>query len=276
MGSKKYLVPHDFSHVGDTALNHALNVAKTTGGSVLLLHVVPKPTEVDEAKERLEAMAAKCRKAENVPVEAIVRIGNIFEDIANVAEEVDAEVIFMGTHGARGWQKISGSHALKVVTNSSTPFVIVQSKPLKASGYDDIVVPLDLDATTKQKLVIVASMAKYFKSKVHIITPVTKDSEDRTEVKINLAFAQKYLKDNKIEFTHTVASDDASFDKEIIKFAAKIDADLIAIMNKTGDKLVGDMFASSSEQMIITNDAQIAVVLLNPSVNTTSGSVLFQ
>ncbi|MFI5203939.1 MAG: universal stress protein [Flavobacteriales bacterium] len=276
MGSKKYLVPHDFSHVGDTALNHALNAAKTTGGSVLLLHVVPKPAEVDDAKERLEAMAAKCRKAENVPVEAIVRIGNIFEDIDHVAEEVDAEMIFMGTHGAKGWQKISGSRALKVVTNSSTPFVIVQSKPIKATGYDDIVVPLDLDATTKQKLVIVVSMARYFKSKVHIITPFTKDSEDRTEIKINLAFAQKYLKDNGIEFTHTVASEDGTFDREIIKFAARIDADLIAIMNKTGDKIGGDIFATSSEQMIITNDAQVAVVLLNPSVNTRSGSVLFQ
>jgi nucleotide-binding universal stress UspA family protein len=276
MGSKKYLVPHDFSHVGDTALNHALNVAKTTGGSVLLLHVVPKPAEVDTAKERLEAMAVKCRKAENVAVEAIVRIGNIFEDIAQVAEEVDAEMIFMGTHGTKGWQKISGSRALKVVTNSSTPFVIVQSKPIKATGYDDIVVPLDLDSTTKQKLVIVVSMAKYFKSKVHIITPYTTDTEDKTEIKINLAFAQKYLRDNGIEFTHTTATNDASFDREIIKFAARIDADLIAIMNKTGDKIGGDIFATSSEQMIITNDAQVAVVLLNPSINTSSGSVLFQ
>lgn len=276
MATNKYLVPHDFSHVGDTALNHALNVAKTTNGSVLLLHVVPRPADVDDAKERLEALATKSKNNEGVPVEAIVRIGNIFEDIANVADEVDATMIFMGTHGAKGWQKISGSHALKVVTNSSTPFVIVQSKPIQASGYDDIVVPLDLDATTKQKLSVVVNMSKYFQSRVHIITPHLTDSDDKTEMKINLAFAQKYLKDNKIEFTHTVASDDASFDREVIKFAARINADLIAIMNKTGDKIGGDLFASSSEQMIITNDAQIAVVLLNPSNNTTSGSVLFQ
>jgi hypothetical protein len=50
----------------------------------------------------------------------------------------------MGTHGAHGWQHITGSHALKVVTNSTTPFVIVQEARINKSGYDDIVVPLDL------------------------------------------------------------------------------------------------------------------------------------
>jgi nucleotide-binding universal stress UspA family protein len=57
MASKKFLVPHDFTSVADTALNHALKVAKTTGGSVHLLHVVGKPGQVDEAREKLQQLA---------------------------------------------------------------------------------------------------------------------------------------------------------------------------------------------------------------------------
>ena len=51
----------------------------------------------------------------------------------------------MGTHGASRWQKITGSNALKVITNSPVPFIIVQEKLIQDSGYDHIVVPLDLN-----------------------------------------------------------------------------------------------------------------------------------
>lgn len=274
MASKKFLVPHDFTSVADTALNHALKVAKTTGGSVHLLHVVSKPAQVDEAREKLQALAQRATASEKVSVEAIVRIGDIFADIANVAEEINAGLIFMGTHGARGWQKISGSHALKVITNANLPFIVVQQKPIKENGYDDIVVPLDLNRQTKQKLTVVAELAKYFDSKVHIIVPKANDSDERAELNVNIVFAKRYFIENGIKFETSIA-EDGSFSKEIIRYAAGIDADLIAIMNNTVDNIAGDLFASSAEQSLITNDAQIPVCLLNPQENTSGGSVLF-
>ena len=147
MSSKKYIVPHDFSIVGETALNHAVKVAKTTGGVIHLLHVVAKPAQVEEAREKLVAIARAALKADGVQVEAIVRIGNIFDDVAEYCTEIKAELVFMGTHGTRGWQKISGSYAMKVIESTFVPFIVVQQRKIKETGYDDIVVPLDLDKT---------------------------------------------------------------------------------------------------------------------------------
>ena len=47
---------------------------------------------------------------------ATVRVGNIFDDIGDVAAELGISLIFMGTHGSSRWQKIIGSRALKVIT----------------------------------------------------------------------------------------------------------------------------------------------------------------
>jgi nucleotide-binding universal stress UspA family protein len=273
MSDKKFIVPHDFSIVGDTALNHAIKVAKTVGGTVHLLHVVSKPTQVEEAHNKLAQIAHEATKADNVKVEAIVRIGNIFDDIAEYAEEIKASLVFMGTHGARGWQKISGSHAMKVIESTFTPFVVVQQRKIKETGYDDIVVPLDLSKNTQQKLRIVSEMAQYFKSKAHIVMPKANDSDDRIDLNLTLAFAKKHMAEHNIEYDVEVVEGD--FAKEIIKYAVKHECDLIAIVNNSVERVGGNLFASSSEQALITNDAQIPVVLLNPKDLTTGGSVFF-
>jgi nucleotide-binding universal stress UspA family protein len=95
----------------------------------------------------------------------------------------------MGTHGAHGWQHVVGSNALKVVTNSHVPFIIVQEKAVKSTGYDTIVVPMDLHKETKQKLSIVANLAKYFNSKVHVVTPIETDSYLKHQLETNILFA---------------------------------------------------------------------------------------
>ncbi|MBX7095761.1 MAG: universal stress protein [Flavobacteriales bacterium] len=273
MASKTYIVPHDFTSVADTALNHASVVAKTTGAEVILLHVVSKPAQIDEVKGKLENIAAEASKAGGISCHANVRIGNIFDDIGAFASEHNASLIFMGTHGARGWQKIVGSDAMKIITNSEVPFVVVQQKKIKNNGYDDIIVPMDLERDTKQKLSIVADMAKYFNSRIHIVLPNEDDEYLVHQLNSNIAFAKKFLGDRGIEFTTRIA--EGSLDKECVRLSAELDADLIAIMNHQGNRLTGGMFANSAEQQLITNDAEIPVMIVNPIDTGVSGSVLF-
>ena len=91
------------------------------------------------------------------------------------AAETQANLIIMGTHGMRGLQFITGSRVLRVIMSSDVPFIIVQERTIKPSGYDSIVVPLDLHKETRQKLTLVADMALTFKSKVHLITAMETD-----------------------------------------------------------------------------------------------------
>jgi nucleotide-binding universal stress UspA family protein len=261
MDKKTFIVPHDFTAVADVALEHAIATAKPLGAQVFILHVVSKEKNTSEAEEKLAKMIESHAKS-GVDLIPSVRVGNIFDDIGEFAAEHHAELIFMGTHGAHGWQHITGSHALKVITNSDVPFIIVQEKGVKETGYDDIVVPMDLHKETKQKLAIVANLAQYFNSRVHVITPDESDEFLRHQVNANIKFAKKFFSDKGIIVTTTLAPS-SGFDKEIVKHAVNIDADLIAIMNLNRKNFLGTITANY-EQYIITNDAKIPALVVNP------------
>lgn len=273
MEKKKILVPHDFSEVASAAINHALDIAETIDGEVYFLHVVAKQSAVEKARTKLNAEQEKVAKLTETPIKTIIRIGNIFEDIGDVASEIGADMIVMGTHGLRGMQFLTGSHALKVITHSTVPFIVVQGNPLRV-GYNNIVVPLDLSKETKQKLAIVADMAQYFASKVHLITPRETDEYLANQLDRNLLYAEKFFAERGIQHTATVGEDKGGFAKVLQNFAKEKDADLICIMNMAENSLLG-MLGSSYEQEMITNEANIPVMMVNPVSASVSGSVLF-
>ena len=271
----KLLVPTDFTEVAHTAINHAVRIAETTKGEVILLNVVKSKEEMSSATEKM-AEEEKIAKSFNPDcnVKSVVRIGNIFDDIGQAADEIGANLIIMGTHGASGWQKVVGSHALKVITNSSVPFIVVQKQIMRPSVYDNIVVPLDLHNETKQKLEIVSSMANYFKSKVHLISPYESDEFLLHKLKANIAWGKKYLSGKGVKSDAHIGAKGANFIDEILNLTADVDADLISIMNLQKNSLMG-MLVSAYEQSLITNELQTPVLCVNPLTATvSSGSIL--
>lgn len=271
MEIKNILVPTDFTPVAHTAIEHALDVASTIHGKVFLLNVVQSKEEVDEANKKLaKEMEYVKGLGSSVPVETFVRIGNIFDDIGDAAVEQKATLIIMGTHGASGWQKVTGSYALKVITNSTTPFVVVQDRVPEKKGYDKILVPLDLNNETKQKLEIVADMAKYFESDVILVTPKETDEFLAHKLNGNIAWAKKYLNERNIKNEAMII--EGNFVKNMLKKAYEMDVDLISIMNLQKNSLMG-MFGSSYEQAIITNEFDIPVLCVNPKDTMSGGSV---
>lgn len=273
----KILVPTDFTKVADVAMNHAMNLAQHSNAEVYLLHVVPKQSEVDEARQRLEVEVERARKWNNtVNVHKLVRIGSIFDDIGDAAAEIDASLIVMGTHGMRGMQFITGSRALRVITSSNIPFIVVQERHIKEGGYDSIVVPLDLHKETRQKLTVVADIAKTFKSKVHLLVPKEEDEFLHKQLENHIRFAKQYLTERGIEHDAAISSEDSGdFVKAVIKHAVAVDADLITIMNLSQGNIFG-VLGVPYEQDIITNEAQIPVMCMNPRETSTGGGWSFQ
>jgi len=269
MSSKSVLVPIDFTEVAECALGHAIQTAKKIDADIHLLHVVDEKDNIEDVKEKLSQVAAGANANNpDITFHQIVRVGNIFDDIGDAASEVGAGLIIMGTHGKKGLQYLVGSNALRVITNSSIPFIVVQLKKVKDHGYQNIVVPLDLHKETKQKLKLVADMARYFGSKVHLITPNETDEFLKNKLTRNIAFAKQYLKERDIDHDAKISEEDGSgFVRAIQKYAVQLDADLITIMNLQKNSLMG-ILGSSYEQDMITNDAMIPVMCINPIVTT--------
>ena len=271
----KLLVPTDFTNEAHSAIQHAVKLGVIVQAEVILFNVVKDKSDIPSATEKLKAEEKWARSVnDQAEVRSIVRVGNIFDDIGDAASELGVSLIIMGTHGASGWQKITGSYALKVITNSSVPFIVVQDQLMNDTGYDSIVVPLDLNNETKQKLEMVASIAQYFDSEVHLITPNESDEFLSNKLKANRIWAAKYLKGKNVKFTTQIVDDGDNLLEGVFKLSEQVEADLIAIMNLQKNSLMG-VLGSSYQQEIIANKAKIPVLCLNPLKSTiASGSIL--
>lgn len=262
--TKKILVPVDFTKVSDVAIDHAIVMAQTIKASIHVIHVIEGKKQVVEAREKLEALKVRIQNEMNTEIFTHIRIGNIFEDIDKAAIELDAVLIIMGSHGSRGLQFLSGSRALKLVTESSVPFIVVQERNIRAHGYNRLVVPLDLHKDTKQKLSIVADVALYFNSKVYLVSPGETDEFLKNQLDRNIHFALEYLAGKNIEVEVEITeAKSQNFVHALIKYSAAKEADLICIMNFY-ESSIFNIFNSSYEQIVITNDAQIPVLCVNP------------
>ncbi len=268
---KTILVPTDFTKVADCAMNHAMKLAERVNAGVTLLHIVDNADEADEARTKLGLESKRAAQwSGSVQVDTMVRVGSVYDGIGDAAAEMGAVMIIMGTHGMRGMQFITGSRALRVITNSSVPFIVVQERNIKSNGYRDIVVPLDLHKESRHKVSLVADMAKYFNSKVHLVVPKENDEFLHNQLQNHIKFANQFLRDRGIEHeAHILSEDSDDFVRGVIRYAVKVEADLIAIVNMLQNSIFG-VLGNPNEQEIITNDAMIPVMCMNPLNNTTT------
>jgi nucleotide-binding universal stress UspA family protein len=270
----KLLVPTDFSEVAQSAMQHAIKFAEIINADVVLLHVVSSRDEVEEAKEKLSKEITLGNSISNsCNLISFVRIGNIFEDIGDVAAELGISLIFMGTHKASRWQKLVGSRAIKVISSSPVPFIVTQEKLMNSSGYDNIVVPLDLNVETKQKLELVAKIAHYFDSQVHLLTNDDSDEFIKTKLKANQVWASNYLESKDIKNSSHLVDQDDSLTEGIFKLSKEVDADLIAIMNLEDETVLG-LYENTFQEEIVANDLKVPVLCVNPHPVTKVSGIL--
>lgn len=269
----KILVPTDFTSVAETALNHAIKIAGIMEGEIVLLHVVDRDSKIDEARDQVDPIAEKVSKEYNIPTVGKVVSGNIFDDIDKVADYEGARLIIMGTHGRRGLQHVTGSHAMKVVTSSTIPFIVVQDRVLPEQ-YKNIVFPIDFKAETKQKISLTASMAQKFGAKVHIFADADEDKFDAQKISNNVAYTKKFFSKAGIDYVVEKADPKGGdFVKQIIRYSASINADFITVLNLNYRSI--NAFLKQSEEELITNEAQIPVLMVNPSNDFIRKSPLF-
>ena len=255
MSTRNLLVPHDFTAAGDTAVLYAIDLAKEFEAEVNLLHVTKDVKANKKATAKFEKIMANLNLGPNDPkVSFQVKKGDIFETIAGVGKELLSSIIVMGTHGATGMQKLFGSFAIKVITSTHIPFIIVQ-KGNKILTTKNIVFPIN---TTKESLQIeqvVSSIAAQSKSKVHVVCEKYTDSTYKIKSAVHFEVENKQFRENKVEFSNEqIPKMNAT---EILKYSKKNNCDLIGIsyyseaLLKQFDTLFQDLIMNNSKYPIL-------------------------
>jgi len=268
---KLIVVPWDFSHVAENALAHAVKISRMVNNDICLLHIVSSgitPKAYAEKTTHLKRLIEENGRKYNVPIVYHISKGSIFSAIAEFANEKEANLVVMGTHGMKGMQKLTGSWALKVIVKSKIPFIVIQDPPADQERYHNIVFPVDFRGENKEKIKMAIFMGKYFDSKVHMVVSVSTDKNILKKTKTNLNFAIKYLIQNNIDYEiHDMPK--GKIAEQTIDFAQKINADLILIVT-TKNITFADYLVGASEQYIIANSSRIPVCCVNPKASFAS------
>lgn len=261
-----FLVPTDFSEVCSNAAHRAASLAKDFNYKIVLLHVIDKNTLNELKKEgkglesidqRLQEFARTLVSEYVIQVETISKEGDIFSTISEVAEEIKASLIFLGTHGKVGMQKITGSFALKVVISSEVPTIVIQKRPFGGKGLDKIVMPITSELGPWSKTKWAAAIAKEFNSTIHIFHLPTSEMEDIITMITN------HFEVNNIQYVIVPADKSGNFTKQLLDYSTTQNADMILIMTNP-DKSLSSFLLGSYDEEIIFNPSQIPVMCVNP------------
>lgn len=223
-----YLVPFDFTPVSESAMRLALDLAEVNHGSAYLLHIVSKNAERIEARKKFEDVVANLSEADQSRVTTKVIIGDVYEDMGKAGDILKASLIVMGTHGAKGMQKVFGSHAVKMISNAVSPFLITQGNK-QVDKIKTIVMPFSFAKESIQITTFVGTIAKKFKAKVHLVGFHSNDEWLENKTQSNQKIVRKHLAENGVEHEIVNLSKKAStYEKEIMTYASSVDADIIA------------------------------------------------
>lgn len=267
------LIPTDFSEVCENAIEHGISVAKIMSYRVFLLHVINKDTTKyletenlnrESISELLDKKVLQYEKEHGIKVEYLIRNGNLFDKIKSVTEKLGVKLIILGTHGKVGFQKITGSYVLKIVSTTNTPTVVVQKRSY-STGYKKIIFPVTAQTQDRQKVVWAVNIAKTFDATIHLIPKFESEKYYKTRI-MNVTKQIKNLFDEyEVKYVDKVSEPGAgNFAKQVIDYAVLNEAELImTLINK--DKVA---FLSSWDEQIIYNSSQIPVICINPIETT--------
>ena len=269
------LVPIDFSLHSSNALRQAILMAKQFSAQIDLLHAITPiylsansalvPVGdvfynrlLKEARITLEKIAEAINAKEKIVINVKASLGPVAETIINYSKKIKANLIIMGTHGTAGVTEFFvGSNAFRVVNHAPCPVLTVQKRSTKKS-YKTIVVPIRAELNSRNKVNLVAKIAKSFGSKI-IVTGYTKGSNKTEKEKVKQYVSQvvAFLKNENIEYESIFLSN-PNFTKALLDHAKKYKADLLAIMTKH-DFSVGQILNGTYAQQFV-NHSKIPVL----------------
>jgi universal stress protein F len=140
----RILVGLDASVRAPRVLSTAVELARRTGGKLILFRAVGVPHEIPveaysmtpaslaELLER-EAMKYLDEAAEALPpgmlAGKVVHVGTPWQGVCSAAEEQNADMIVIGSHGYSGLDRLLGTTAAKVVDHAKQSVLVVRGHP---------------------------------------------------------------------------------------------------------------------------------------------------
>lgn len=257
MSTRNILVPHDFTKAADVAFTYALALAEKLSSEINVMHIVKDNRGLTATDKKLEKHIIDLKGDSHVKVNTLIRIGDIFSDISSAGKELHSSIIIMGTHGARGMQKVFGSFAIKIITSTHIPFIIVQ-EDYKPTPLERIIVPIDISKESLQVEQVVSAIAKQANAEVNVIAENHTDTALKIKVAVHFKVIAEQFDTVGVKYTTEPIKRLAS--KEIMQYTTDVSGDLVGIAYHT-DSILPQF--DRIFQDLLMNSQKIPVLIIN-------------
>jgi len=276
--SSKILIPTGFSNQSMIALGQAFNLAKIKKSEIVLLSVIEDPNMIEslflddkthelqqKVNDKLAQLGEEYAEKYGVHVETMVAKGRVYEKIIDVAEMVNANLIVMGTNGTpKGViKKVIGSNAERVVRLAHCPVITIKGKDHK-DGCENIILPLDLEKQTKEKVTIAIEYARYWNASIRVVSVLLRDSEEEKQHLLrNLNQVADFITYAGLDCTSELieSAKGKGLTKSILDYEKKFESDLILIMTRQEDVFFNKLGTAARE---IIYQSDIPVMSIKP------------
>ncbi len=270
---KRFIVPVDFSGESIKALKLGIVYANRFHSDLQMVFVqnekdrkfrVKFENEYNMALDEFETILRKYKSElhQDCDFSYIIKRGKVYEEIVNQSKAFDDSMIICSTSGESGFSELfMGSNAYRIIQNTERPVISVTSEKY-IGNVERIVLPIDSSRETREKVPMVAHIAKAFNSEVHIIKVTTSTNKGvHNKLKMYTAQAKKFFDQQKIKYqTSLIVGDNIT--ESTIDYAKTIDADLISIMTEQSKSLANLILGSYAHQML--NTSPIPVLSITP------------
>jgi nucleotide-binding universal stress UspA family protein len=206
---KRILCPIDFSEFADRALRHAVRIARWYDAEIHAVHVVPLmaegwavplavgaahpgPATPSGLREALDARLEPARAAGS-SLYTEVREGGAVREILAYADEAQVDLIVMGSHGRRGFQRLLlGSVTDAVLRRAKCPVVTVchggEPTSTEGSPFQRILCAVDFQPASERALRFALDLAGEADAEItllHVLEPFFEEEiSKRTHISV--------------------------------------------------------------------------------------------
>jgi nucleotide-binding universal stress UspA family protein len=283
---KKILCPVDFFKASSRAFDYALRLAANYDAKLHLLHVVAPvissaygaPFSVDdltadlekEAKRLLQKYKDRAAKA-NVRLTTEVRMGDIDLGILRSLDAQKADLVVMGTHGRRGFERLAlGSVTERMMRHCPVPMLAVGAAKGRVSSSPKvrrILVTTDFSEGTAEAVAHALSLGQRYNAKVTLLHVLYAEAAGKyrdplirgIEVQLQKLIPESALDECDIE----TRIEDGSPSSVIPALVKSGSFDLL-VMNIHGKNLLDRALIGSTAERTLRAAAGICPVLLIP------------
>jgi nucleotide-binding universal stress UspA family protein len=266
---KKILVPTDFSENALKALKYAINIANSIDASLIVLHAyhvsqgagslvsLDQIIQDDREQEMYNLIhSVKPLLKENIILESHVKYGNAVDLTIRAAEQLDVDLILMGTTGADAIKKMfMGSTARNIIKNTDKAVLAI---PLSYEGDSLTDITLALDNKTLRDNTVLNPLIELIKINNAILNLLVVVDDEEENIKID-ADLISYFKLKNIEHRFSKISAN-SVSEGIIEFVRQNGSNLLCLIHHNRSWYENIFHRSVSENMAYESQVPLLVI----------------